>query len=352
MTAGPVLVADGIGYSDRALIMRSCREDGLLLKPSKPMTAMDGALIAEAFAGEERREVRDGREEREGRGVASSPAGVKAAQGPVGQAPIAALNRTEVWGTHSHIGGMGNGAGAGGWWFHVFAADVQTPLVLTREDVLGLADPRAAAALRRSNARYLAYRMPSLMRIHPNPLNDTNNTTNTTNNNTNNDSGGDGSSGSVGGGHGGHGGGGGDGAGECHRASHLTLRSLDREPHGLTLLPKPLPDFDVWHFAPVGGSGWALLGELSKWVPVSPQRVLGVEDAWGEEGEGAGVLVRVRGTHGERVRMHAARARAYGTGFDVAVGECVVGMDLGCTIVIPSAPIHREGEDGARSMAF
>ena len=123
MTAGPVLVADGIGYSDRALIMRSCREDGLLLKPSKPMTAMDGALIAEAFAGEERREVRDGREEREGRGVASSPAGVKAAQGPVGQAPIAALNRTEVWGMHSHIGGMGNGeigimnanSGTGNW---------------------------------------------------------------------------------------------------------------------------------------------------------------------------------------------------------------------------------------------
>jgi hypothetical protein len=36
------------------------------------------------------------------------------------------------------------------------------------------------------------------------------------------------------------------------------------------------PDFQVWHTAPVwtvGGAQWALLGELSKWVPVAEARV-------------------------------------------------------------------------------
>merc|ERR1711933_319723 len=69
MSTGPVQIADGIGYSNRSLIMRSCAEDGLLLKPSKAMTAMDFSLLEEAF------------------------------NGTRGSFP----NRSEIWGTHSHI---------------------------------------------------------------------------------------------------------------------------------------------------------------------------------------------------------------------------------------------------------
>ncbi len=31
-------------------------------------------------------------------------------------------------------------------------------------------------------------------------------------------------------------------------------------------------DFEVWHTAPTEANGWALLGDLSKWVPVAAVR--------------------------------------------------------------------------------
>ena len=49
MSTGPVQVADGVGFSDARLIARACAADGLLLKPSRAMTAMDFSLVAEAF---------------------------------------------------------------------------------------------------------------------------------------------------------------------------------------------------------------------------------------------------------------------------------------------------------------
>lgn len=46
---GPVAVSDGIGYSDTALIMRSCTKDGRLLQPDRPMRKMDGAIMSAAL---------------------------------------------------------------------------------------------------------------------------------------------------------------------------------------------------------------------------------------------------------------------------------------------------------------
>lgn len=43
---------DRIGqYTNQTLIMRSCNDDGLLLKPSKPITAIDEQIYAKAFGG-------------------------------------------------------------------------------------------------------------------------------------------------------------------------------------------------------------------------------------------------------------------------------------------------------------
>jgi hypothetical protein len=41
LSTGPVAFADGINYINRERIMRCCRQDGLILKPSKPLTMVD-----------------------------------------------------------------------------------------------------------------------------------------------------------------------------------------------------------------------------------------------------------------------------------------------------------------------
>ena len=41
LSGGPVGPSDGIGGSDASLIMRTCRLDGLLLKPDRPATPID-----------------------------------------------------------------------------------------------------------------------------------------------------------------------------------------------------------------------------------------------------------------------------------------------------------------------
>ncbi len=41
LSTGPVAIEDGPNNTNRSLVMRSCREDGLLLTPEKPLTAID-----------------------------------------------------------------------------------------------------------------------------------------------------------------------------------------------------------------------------------------------------------------------------------------------------------------------
>jgi hypothetical protein len=44
MTTGPVGFSDFKGQTNKTLLMRTCSSDGTLLKPSKPVTTVDGAL--------------------------------------------------------------------------------------------------------------------------------------------------------------------------------------------------------------------------------------------------------------------------------------------------------------------
>ena len=104
LSTGPVAMGDAAGRTDRALIMRSCTEDGSLLQPNKPLTGIDALY--------------------DGRG---RPAG-----------GLAAAGGAQVWTTYSQIttaspaapmaaaagAGAGTGAGAGG-------AAVQTQLLLS-----------------------------------------------------------------------------------------------------------------------------------------------------------------------------------------------------------------------------
>lgn len=49
LSAGPVAPADLINASNRSLIMMTCREDGLLLKPDRPATSIDSYWMVRAF---------------------------------------------------------------------------------------------------------------------------------------------------------------------------------------------------------------------------------------------------------------------------------------------------------------
>jgi len=49
LSAGPVGIGDQLGSSNRDIIMRTCREDGVLVKPDAPISAIDRCFRANAF---------------------------------------------------------------------------------------------------------------------------------------------------------------------------------------------------------------------------------------------------------------------------------------------------------------
>jgi hypothetical protein len=49
LSAGPVAIGDGVNYTNRSLLMRSCRADGRLLQPSRPATPLDCTVLDAAL---------------------------------------------------------------------------------------------------------------------------------------------------------------------------------------------------------------------------------------------------------------------------------------------------------------
>lgn len=49
LSAGPVGIGDQLGCTDRDLVMRTCREDGVLVKPDVPIAAVDQCFRANSF---------------------------------------------------------------------------------------------------------------------------------------------------------------------------------------------------------------------------------------------------------------------------------------------------------------
>jgi hypothetical protein len=49
LSAGPVGIGDRVGRTDRELVMRTCRADGVLVKPDVPVAALDRCLRADCF---------------------------------------------------------------------------------------------------------------------------------------------------------------------------------------------------------------------------------------------------------------------------------------------------------------
>ena len=110
-------------------------------------------------------------------------------------------------------------------------------------------------------------------------------------------------------------GGNGSGVGPSRTASSLTLQpTVD------------VYNFEVWNVSPIASNGWALLGEVSKWVMVSPSRVVAVTEIMK-----GGLSVTVKGEGGEAVEMAFAAPGAT----KAQVVKCVIDASGLVTMSVP-----------------
>lgn len=221
-SAGPVTPGDGVGFSDAALIMRSCTTGGRLLQPSRAATAIDAAIVFRAFGG------------------ATRPNG-------------------EVYATYSTVSGWA--------WDHVLASTVNTSYSLTPADLA----PIKADIVTRGAAAVAAGPAPTRLRLHSPAAAAAAYTK-------------PGDAGMV---------------AYSIDATTFAPASLVVQPFSqaspVTIKACGETDFQVWHTAPVFANGVAVLGELTKYVPMAEARVRAVGV------DGATVTVAVAGEEGEVV---------------------------------------------------
>lgn len=93
------------------------------------------------------------------------------------------------------------------------------------------------------------------------------------------------------------------------------------------------------HVAPVFSSGWALLGEAAKLVPVAVFRVVAVDEAPAE----GGVAVSVQGDPGEHVALSFARPASSppATAWTVVVASCILPASGAASISVDAAGVGR-----------
>ncbi|XP_064616875.1 uncharacterized protein LOC135480876 [Liolophura sinensis] len=185
LSTGPVGPSDMIGGTNVSLLMRCCNADGLILKPSKPATAIDAQLLQASF--------QDGR-------------------GPDG----------EVWSTYTQISGQFYGI--------ILAADLKTPYSLT---------PQAA------------------------------------------------------------------GFGQFFEGPNIVYSYLDFTPKpfgmndSITLEGCSTINFCLYYTSPViklGSKEVCILGEVDKWVPLSPQRIRTIST-------GSDIIMSLAGSPEEKLRL-------------------------------------------------
>ena len=109
-------------------------------------------------------------------------------------------------------------------------------------------------------------------------------------------------------------------------SASLVVQAFD-DAHPIPLTRCGLADFQVWHTAPLFANGWALLGDLSKYVPVAEARFADIA------ADSAGVSVSVSGAAGERVPVAFYDAA---TGVTTTV-LCVLPASGSATAAVPAA---------------
>ena len=99
----------------------------------------------------------------------------------------------------------------------------------------------------------------------------------------------------------------------------LVVQPFD-DAHPISLSVSAEPNFVVWHTAPILGGGVSVLGELTKWVPLSEGRVKTVTS------DGVTVSVLLYGEAGESVPF------SFYTSTGVLTVPCVLGSDGTATV--------------------
>jgi hypothetical protein len=257
LSAGPVAPGDGVGYSDVALIMRTCTTGGRLLHPSRSATYIDAALIGHVFKG----------------ASTGLPSG-------------------EITSTYSLVSGWA--------WDSVLVAALNGSYALGPSD---LAATRADAHVKDTrlpvSARlgYTRPGSPEEAALRPRAS----------------------ASGAQ--------------VAYAVNATTFDASTLVVQPFSaaspIALVPCGEVDFALWHTAPVFDNGLALLGDLTKFVPMSPARVSDVAF------DGAAVTLALVGEPGEAVPMTYAPSAGSGS-MATATATCVLGGSGKATLTLPA----------------
>mmetsp|Transcript_48976 Transcript_48976/g.106369 ORF Transcript_48976/g.106369 Transcript_48976/m.106369 type:complete len:189 (+) Transcript_48976:41-607(+) len=117
----------------------------------------------------------------------------------------------------------------------------------------------------------------------------------------------------------------GDGPVVVYEANSTATPTLITQDQPLKLSPSDKYSFESWSVSPVAANGWALLGEQSKWVPVSPARFVSLDV------DGKTMTVQLNGVEGETTGI-AFRAP------DGSVVEvpCTFGPAGSATVTVPA----------------
>ena len=203
LSAGPYAVADGIGYVNKNLVMRSVMADGRLIQPSSPATPIDISILQQTFGGN---------------------------HGPTG----------EVWFAPSVVSGGSHRFG------YLLAAGVEQDFEGLIPSHLGYTDKYAS---------FYAFDVTKT---------------------------------------------------EVSDALPSVLPFSSSQP--LTIKKCGLDDFSLWAIIPQEDNGWALLGELNKWVGVSGARFTQISSTTFASGSGnssnnSGIEVTIKGVEGEIVEI-------------------------------------------------
>ena len=230
MAAGPIASCDGIGDVNRELLLRTCREDGVLLKPGRPAYALDRLWLGSLF---------DSGDVITGGGEVSSTT-----------TELAGASDGKRW---------CDGDPKGDQWVTVFAhGTLGTAASKTAGASITLDDVGQAAT-----ASMMAWSES------------------------------------------------GSGGGKALTPASIVLHEFSS---AKPLKVKSQTAYTLWHAAPQLCNGMVLLGETSKFVPISSQRIAQVTIDCG-----AGVQLRLLGKAGETVTI------AFSTGGSVLSAECAVG---------------------------
>eukprot|EP00899_Mesostigma_viride_P015151 jgi/Mesvir1/23637/Mv18312-RA.3 len=265
LSGGPVAYSDRIGYSTRWRILRTCREDGALLQPWRPLMPIYPWFL------------------RQGGFVEG------AVQGEVYEAIMRPLTEVLIRDEQGRLQEQQQQQARGPAWHSILAVDVKEPFNLlpahlTDLPMIGgykptkLSSPSAASSStspRKMGSNHPSTGTASSQLIPPPPSSVT------------------------------------------HVAYTYRVSDADGSISGLVVRPfssqQPIQlapcgraDFALWHVAPVLRYGWFVLGELAKVVPVAARRLVGVSVLEGGSGSTTGArhvewVKHQRGEEGERI---------------------------------------------------